>query len=298
MPAAQPKRSRKLNPDHVIMAKRVIATVLLPWLTAKFLLKPQVGPLRKDRVLDRLTLWRAVVGLLVIVVTTSRWRSTGDVVSSTVEKTWLTAGYAAVMVPLPFLVLLLATRSGNRTQLLRGALHLLKRAAFASTGLLVFLGILLIFGRDDGKQYKVFDVPNPDLATFLLGALAIAGIVAGFLWLWLFILCTFYWAARTGFWLSEIHPLLGPVGTTCVMLVISGQELIGFDTEGVPSPLWLTLNLCGVATALALSVFEYRHLRSIGYRFRAGPQPAAMDADQTHRIDATDGPTVQLDRHR
>lgn len=159
MTAVQPKRSRELKPDHVIMAGRVIATVLLPWLTAKFLLKPRVGPLRKARMLDRLAFWRSVVGLLVIVVATSYWRSTGDVMNSAAGKMMVTAGFAAYAVPLLFLVLLIATRSGHRTQLLRGALRLLGRAALASIGFLLLVGIFLVFGDDDGTQYKPADVP-------------------------------------------------------------------------------------------------------------------------------------------
>lgn len=271
MSATQQKRIREPKPDHVMIARRVIATVLLPWLAAKFLLKPRVGPLRKDRLLDRLAFWRAVVGLFVIVVVTSNWRSTGAVMESATEKTVVTAVYAACAVSLPFLVLLIATRSGYRTQLLRGALRLLGRAALASTGLLLLFGMFIVFDGHHGPPQKAADL------------LPIAGIFAGTSWLIVLLACSFYWAARTGFWLSEVHPLLAPVGTTCVMLVITGQDLIRFDTEGSPAALWLTLNLCGAVTALALSVYEYRHLRSIGYRFRAGPQPAAMDDDQTHR---------------
>ncbi|TDC98324.1 hypothetical protein E1181_30980 [Saccharopolyspora terrae] len=66
------------------------------------------------------------------------------------------------------------------------------------------------------------------------------------------------------------------------MLVITCDELVEFTTEGTPVAVWLTLNLGGAATALALSTYEYRHLHSIGRRFRTGPQPVATP----------DGPTI------
>ncbi|MBB5152860.1 hypothetical protein BJ970_000394 [Saccharopolyspora phatthalungensis] len=255
----------------------MIVTVVFPWLMAKFLLKPGVGPLRDDRFLDRLGFWRAAVGLVVIVVATYPFQSPGTVLGSNVTKMWLTASYAMLAVPLPFLVLLIATRSGHRVQLLRGALRLLRRMALASTGFLLLIGIFLVFGREGGTSYKVAETSLPGLPGFLVGVLKVFGVVGGLCWLAIFILCTIYWAARTGFWLSEIHPLLAPVSTTIVMLLINGREIIEFDTRGVPGSLWLTLNLCGTASALVLAVFEYRHLHSIGYRFRSGPQPAAID---------------------
>lgn len=102
---------------------------------------------------------------------------------------------------------------------------------------------------------------------------------------------------RTSFWMGEIHPLLAPIGSTILMLLITGQEIGGGDTKGVPVPLWLTLNLCGAASALVLAVFEYRHVWSIGYQFRSGPDPLVMDEDQSHshaeeRSDQTSTQTV------
>ncbi|GAA0933663.1 hypothetical protein [Nonomuraea longicatena] len=278
MSAVQPEHDRRIEPDDVNTTRRVIATVLLPWMTAKFLFKPRVGPLRKDRVLDRIAFWRSMVGLGVILVATSRYQ---DVWPNIIRKAMETGRLAFVLLPLPILAMFVVTRSGHRTRLLPGVLLLLGRAVLALA--FFYLPIVLILAA--AGELSLDTLANGDVsfesdvgvnasgaaAFWLLAAIALGIILVP--WFWCFWYCTIYWAARTGFWMGEVHPLLAPIGATGVMLLISGQEIIANDTNGVPDWLWLTLNLCGTATALVLAVFEYRHLRSIGYRFRGGPEP-------------------------
>lgn len=280
MSAAQPAHGQQSQPepipiaDRIHTAKGIVSTALLPWRAARFLLKPRVGPFRQDRTLDQLAFWRSAIGLAVIILAAHPWRTAGDVLESTTEKTLTTAGYAMLAVPLSFLALLIATRHGHRKELLRGVPRLLGRAALALIGPLGFFGMLFAFDGYDGRTPK-----GPDF-------LSIAGIVLTMTWLIILSACAVYWAARTGFWLSEVHPLLAPIGTTLVMLVVTSKELVEFNTEGTPVAVWLTLNLGGAATALALSTYEYRHLRSIGHRFRTGPQPVATP----------DGPTIPVSK--
>ncbi|MEV0698465.1 hypothetical protein AB0I53_11175 [Saccharopolyspora sp. NPDC050389] len=261
MSAEQPRRSREIKPDHVILAFRVIAHLVFPWLTAKFLYKPRVGPRRRDRALDRLAFWRSVVGLLAVLVATNGYLSPFVVLSDNYGKALRTAGYALLAAPLPFLVLLAVTRSGFRSELFSGGRRMLGRGALG----LAALGLpLAVFFAADGGRYFV------DSLTELLLVL-IAVVVIG--WYATFWVCTLYWAARTSFWMSEIHPLLAPVASVFFVLLITVQEIIQLDTKGVPIPLWLALNLCGLASTLALAVFEYRHAWSTGFRFRGGPRP-------------------------
>lgn len=280
MSAAQPAHGQQSQPepipiaDRIHTAKSIAGTALLPWRAARFLLKPRVGPFRQDRTLDQLAFWRSAVGLAVIILAAHPWRTAGDVLESTTEKTLVTARYAMLAVPLPFLALLIATRHGHRKELLRGVPRLLGRAALALIGPLGIFGMLFAFDGYDGRTPT-----GPDF-------LPIAGIVLTMTWLIILSACAVYWAARTGFWLSEVHPLLAPIGTTLVMLVVTSKELVEFNTEGTPVAVWLTLNLGGAATALALSTYEYRHLRSIGHRFRTGPQPVATP----------DGPTIPVSK--
>ncbi|TMR20254.1 hypothetical protein ETD86_18960 [Nonomuraea turkmeniaca] len=284
MSAVQPQHGRRPDPDDGHAARRVIATVLFPWMTAKFLFKPRVGPLRKDRMLNRLAFWRSVVGLGVILIATSRYQ---DVWANIIRKAMETGRLALVLLPLPILVIFIVTRSGHRIQLLPGVLLLIGRAALALT--FFYLPIVLIFAaagelsidslaNGDAQFQRDIDVnASGAAALWLLAAIGLAFVLVP--WFLCFWYCTIYWAARTGFWMGDIHPLLAPIGTTSLMLLISGQEIIARDTNGVPDWLWLMLNLCGAATALVLAIFEYRHLRSTGYRFRNGPEPAATDSD-------------------
>lgn len=283
MSAVQQQHGRRPEPDDVKKTRRVIATVLFPWMTAKFLFKPRVGPLRKDRMLDRLAFWRSMVGLGVILVATSRYQ---DVWADIIRKAMETGRLAFVLLPLPILAIFIVTRSGHRTQLLHGLLLLMGRAVLALA--FFYLPIVLVLAaagelnldtlaNGDVSFERDIDVnASGEAALWLLAAIALGIVLVP--WFWCFWYCTIYWAARTGFWMGDVHPLLAPIGTTGVMLLISGQEIIARDTKGVPDWLWLMLNLCGAATALVLAIFEYRHLRSIGYRFRDGSEPAAMDS--------------------
>lgn len=275
---SQPERTRTADritvTDRIRTAEGIAGTVLLPWRAARSLLKPQVGPFREDRALDRLAFWRSTIGLAVIILAAHPWRTAGDVLESTTDKTLTTAATAMLALPLSFLALLIATRHGHRKELLRGVPRLLGRAALALIGPLGFFGMIFAFDGYDGRTPT-----GPDF-------LPIAGLVLTMTWLIILSACAVYWAARTGFWLSEVHPLLAPIGTTLVMLVITCAELVEFNTEGTPVAVWLTLNLVGAATALALSTYEYRHLHSIGHRFRTGPQPVATP----------DGPTIPVSK--
>lgn len=243
---------------------RVIVMVLQPWVAAKFVFKPRVGPLRKDRILDRLVFWRSTVGMVAILVITHDYHGFLFPWGNMLLKAVQTGAYALLLPPLSFLVMLIVTRPGRRAQLLPGARRLLGRGALALTFFfLPFFLMSLISGR------KINITEEGVTIVFLM--IATPWIL---FWCCCFWCSTIYWAARTGLWTGEIHPLLAPIGTTLIMLLINGLELIESDPKGVPYWVWLTLNLCGTVTSLLLSFLEYRHLRSIGYRFRSGPEPA------------------------
>ncbi|SFB42955.1 hypothetical protein SAMN05216266_11140 [Amycolatopsis marina] len=240
--------------------------MLLPWLTAKFLFKPRVGPLRKDRILDRLAFWRSVVGMAVIMATTYRYQEAWEVPGKNLLKALQTGALALLLPPLSFLVILVVTRPGRRTRLLPGARRLLGRAALALISFFLPFLLIVVGGAN-------VNITNPHPGAAVVFILAIPLMIASAFWFYCFWCCTIYWAARTGFWTGEIHPLLAPIGTTVLMLLISGAEIIWGGADTVPHPLWLTLNLCGIATALVLAFSEYRHLRASGYRLREGPEP-------------------------
>ncbi|WP_055478142.1 hypothetical protein [Sphaerimonospora mesophila] len=297
MASARPKHRRRNNADDHRKTRRVIATLLFPWLTARFLFRPRVGPSRKDRTLDRLAFWRSTVGLGVILVATSQYQ---DVSANLIEKALETGRLALILLPIPILVILIVTRSGRRTRILSGVLLMTRRAVLALIFFyLPFVLILAAAGElnidtlANGQVEFQQDIDlnaSGEAAFWLLAAMAL--VIVLFPWYVCFWYCTIYWTARTGFWIGDVHPLLAPIGTTGLTLLISAQEIIERDTNGVPEWLWLTLNLCGVATVLVLAIFEYRHLRATGYRFRDGPEPAAIDsAERTDVVEAATGTT-------
>ncbi|MER7081071.1 hypothetical protein [Saccharopolyspora kobensis] len=274
---------------------RRIAAVVLPWFAARSLFKPKVGALRKDRMLDRLSFWRAALGLAVIALATFPYpRYWSEIPFNTYLKATKTGGYALLLLPPAFLVMLIVTRSGHRVRLMRGALRTLGYAVLA---LAAFYLPIVWFLRDDLSRLFVDGThefnPLPSFLSGRLGAAEVLFVVflVVFLGPWYlgFWYCTIYWAARTGFWIGALHPLLTPIATTSVMLLITTKEIIKPETNDVPHPLWLALTLCGAASSLLLAVFEYQHLRSTGHRFRSGPEP--MTTDETE-ADALTGPVV------
>ncbi|MEV0056126.1 hypothetical protein AB0H34_37270 [Saccharopolyspora shandongensis] len=274
MSAEQPKPGFEIKPDHVIAFGRGIVTLILPWLAARFVFKPRISTLPKDRLLDRLAFWRSAAGLLVVVTASMAWREPFDVVGETFSKAFMTAWYAALALPLSFLVMLGTTRSGYRAELLRGGLRLLGRVALGAGAITLPIAPFVLL---DGEEVSINT--GGKLLVFILVVLFIV------CWYAPFWVCTIYWAARTSFWTSEIHPLLAPVASSFLVLLITGREMVKPDTESLPVPLWFTLNICGVLSTLTLAVVEYRHARANGFRFRYGPRPVA--APQPHPQVAT-----------
>ncbi|MET8008227.1 hypothetical protein [Nonomuraea glycinis] len=249
---------------------RAVALILQPWLAAKLVFKPGVRPLREDRILDRLAFWRATVGLATIVVIGYQYQGIFHPGVNSFWKMVQTGAIALLLPPLSLLLMLVITRAGHRAQLLPGARRLLVRAAPALAVICLPFFLLSLNpnlsnnGDAEGAGILVLLIALP----FLL------------LWYCCFWGCTIYWAARTGMWTGEINPLLAPIGSTLIMLLLNVSELITGDSNGLPHWIWLTLNLCGTVTSLLLSFAEYRRLRSIGYRFRGGPVPVTRSATE------------------
>jgi hypothetical protein len=254
-------------------AARRRVTMLLPWFSAKYLFKPRVGPLRKDRILDRIAFWRSLVAIVVVMIVTYRFQGAMGalaVLGENFSKAMQTATAALFLLPVSFLVMLIVTRSGRRTQLLRGAARLLGRATLALA--VIFFPLIVSIALPSEVSYTNPDPGAAILVIVLVVFLAIPLVIFGFFWFWCLWGCTIYWAARTGFWTGEMNPLLAPIGTAFLLLLLNGYGIIAGDAPMIPHVLWLTLNICGTATSLVLSILEYRHLRSNGYRFRGGPQ--------------------------
>ncbi|MEV4564149.1 hypothetical protein AB0K12_10305 [Nonomuraea sp. NPDC049419] len=246
--------------------RRAALNVLLPWLFARQVFKPKVGTGKKDRLLDRLAFWRSATGLVMIVIATSNYQHIVFVSGNLGLKVVQSGVVALLLPPLAFVVLLLVTRPGLRGTLMPGARRLLARAGLAvAVVVLPFVTWSLLAAAGDGTV--TISLPDAGVGTLFLILLS----PLLFLWFWCFWGCTLYWAARTGLWSAELHPLLAPVGTTAVMLLVTSLELSEGDAKGVPFWLWLTLNLCGVVSSLTLAVLEYRHLRKAGHRWREGP---------------------------
>lgn len=276
----QPEDRAEAAPDVGKAIRRAIATVLFPWLTSRFLFKPRVGPGRKDRALDRLAFWRSVAGLAVVMLVTYSYEE--NVWLDLLQKGIDTGRWALILLPLPVLAMVIVTRPSRRALLVPGVLRLIRRALIALAFFhLPYALILIAAGRFNWTSLLTgtfsvefrseigWDASGADAFWLLIGILFVIAFIPWYLCFWG---CTIYWMSRTGLFVGEVHPLLAPICTTVVMLLVTGREIIEFDTE-VPGWLWLTLNICGTVTALVPAVLEYRHLRASGYRFREGPEP-------------------------
>lgn len=258
---------------------RAVVSLLVPWLAAKRAFKPPVGSTPEERRLDRLAFWRTMLGLITVVIATHHYRNVLEVLASATAKTYDTLQYALALPPLAFLAVFLLTRRDRRRTLWPRVRRYLVRGV---PGLLVLLMPFLLS--------QLYLWLNDGDGTIPGSAVGLREILI-FIWAACFYGCTLYWATRTGLWISDMHPLLAPVGSTLVMLLVSGQELISLERNGVPSWLWLTLNISGVVSSLTLAVMEYRLLRTMGYRWREGPDPVTGPQGQLSRT--TGSPSEQ-----
>ncbi|PKW16361.1 hypothetical protein A8926_4185 [Saccharopolyspora spinosa] len=249
---------------------RMFAVVVFPWSTARYLFKPEVGPLQRDRLLDRLGFWRTVAGLFVVVATTIGFRGLLDLFWDLVGKGYATIGLAVFIAPLPILMALDARRNGYGHQLWPGFVRMVKRAALALIVIPLPLGIIVgVVLLAFVAAWLTFVVVLP---LILLGVVAL-------LWCVPFVVCTFYWAVRTSVWMSEVNPLLAPLAGTVFAVSISIQEFVGGDTKNVPLELWLALNVFGLVTTVLLGTAEYRHAKALGYRLLRFQEAVAEPVD-------------------
>lgn len=274
------RRSRR-NPgsDEPRRRERIGLGIVLPWRTSKALFKTGTAETGRDRQLERIAFWRSAAGLLTVTVATRGYRSTWENIGEALEKARTNALYAMCAAPLVLAVLYFATHPEFRHRLRSGIRSLLKRLGF------FVISIAPIFGAfvggffllpDSGPQGQPAELTEP-WQGWLLGALILLAI-----WGSVYVSCTIYWAARTCFWTSAVHPLFAPAGSALLAAVVFAVELaegLAAETpaerfDGVPTPIWLTLNLFGVATTLLLAVAEYRHIRGKGIGWTTGPDPA------------------------
>ncbi|WP_346072055.1 hypothetical protein [Saccharopolyspora thermophila] len=263
---------RKRTPAPTTATKTqpgMFAVVVMPWLTARYLFKPEVGSLPRDRLLDRLGFWRTVAGLVVVVATTVGFRGPVDLAWDLTTKGLATIGLAVFITPLPILLALDARRNGNGPQLWQGFVRMVQRAVVA-----LVVAIPLPIGIIIGCVAVLIAV----VAAFPTGLLALPLVLLGvlaLLWCVPFVVCTFYWAVRTCLWMSEVNPLLAPLAGTVFAVSISIQEFVEGDTKNVPFALWLALNIFGLVTTVLLGIAEYQHARSLGYRLLRLQEPVA-----------------------
>ncbi|GAB3287042.1 hypothetical protein [Parasphingorhabdus pacifica] len=256
------------EPNRVVSG---LAVVVFPWLTARYLFKPEVGPQPRDQLLDRLGFWRAVVGLAVVVLTTIQYQWE-DLVWDLTGKGFSTIELAVfVGAPAAILMAIDARQYGYGPKLRQGLLSMVKRA-----GLGLLVAIPLPLGIVVGIVTALILLFGTPVGLLVLPMIPL-GVVA-LLWCVPFVMCTFYWAVRSCLWISEVNPLLAPVATTVFAAAISIEEIATNDTNGVPVHLWLPLNIFGLITTVLLGTAEFRHARSLGHQFlrgrETGPVPA------------------------
>jgi hypothetical protein len=230
---------------------------ILPWDTAKAALKPDTGDDPGAKRLDRLGFWRSVAGLGVVFLASVDYRSVRDVlIGDQGAKVATNAALGLFAVPVLVGVLFFASPARFRPDLLAGVRRMLVRVAVAVVT--VGVPILLLF----------VVVPDGDMSV----PVAIAAVVGG-VWFLVYFLCVLYWAARTAFWIGECHPMLAPVAASLVVCVVTVNDLVGWDSNGVPLGVWLMLSGAGLVSTLVLAAAEYRHIRDTGVRLTTGPAP-------------------------
>jgi hypothetical protein len=239
---------------------------LLPWETAKSALKPDNGDDEQAKKLDRLGFLRSVAGLVAVFVLSVDYRPAKDIlVGEPGGAVASNAALALAAVPVCVAVLFVASPARFRPDLRVGLWKLLRRAGIA----VVTVGppVVLVF------------VLDPDDVMSRLPALAILVVVAAAIWFLAYFLCVIYWAARTVFWVGELHPMLAPLMASLIVCVLTVDTLVQWDSGGLPAGVWLMTVGCGLVSTVGLAIAEYRHLRDRGIRLRTGPNPPPGSLD-------------------
>ncbi|MCX2730372.1 hypothetical protein OOZ19_08975 [Saccharopolyspora sp. NFXS83] len=256
-------------------------SLALPWRTAKALYKPAQATDSRARTLERIAFWRSVAGLATVIIVTSGHRTFWDNVLEATGKTATTARFAMYAAPFVLLLLFFATRADFRRRFRAGVAHILRRLLLGALTTIVPVVVLVaaFFGLagPGGRRAAAEDLTRWEV-------LLLVTLVLLMLWILLYSICTAYWAARTSFWTSDVHPLLAPTGSALLAASISVVEVVGRLHEQqpeVPAHLWYPLNASGLVTTLVLATAEYRHLRGSGIGWSTGPDPVEPLTDRT-----------------
>ena len=234
---------------------------LLPWKTAKMALKPDNGDDEQAKKLDRLGFLRSVVGLVAVFVLSVDHRPATDVlVGEPGGGVASTAALALAAVPVCVAVLFAASPARYRPDLRAGLGKLLRRAGIA-------------VGTVGPPVVLVFVLDSTDVMSRLPAPAILFAVVAA-AWFLAYFLCVIYWAARTTFWIGELHPMLAPLVSSVIVCVFTVDTLVGWDSKGLPVGVWLMIVGCGLVSTIALAAAEYRHLQDTGIRLRTGPNIA------------------------
>lgn len=273
------RRRRELPPQAPRRRARPGISIALPWQASKALFKPAAVRSGRDELLERIAFWRSAAGLLTVTLATRGYRSAWDNLGEALEKARMNAIYAMCAAPVVLVVLHVVTRPEFRHRVRSGILGLLKRLGHFALSIAALVGAAaggVFLLPDDGRPGQVTELTEAWQVWLMFAVLLLVA------WGTAYVTCTTYWAARTCFWTSEVHPLFAPSGSALLAAAVFAVELAGnlaakapadrFD--GVPVPLWLTLNLCGLATTLLLAVAEYRHILGKGVGWTTGPDPA------------------------
>jgi hypothetical protein len=238
---------------------------LLPWETAKAVLKPDNGDDEQAKKLDRLGFLRSVAGLVAVFVLSVDYQPAADLlIGSPGGAVASNAALALAAVPVCVAALFAASPARFRPDLRAGLRKLLRRAGIA----VGTVGLPLV---------PVF-VLDPTDMTARLPALVILVLVVALVWFLAYFLCVIYWAARTVFWIGALHPMLAPLASSVLGRVLTVEHLLGGDSKGLPVGVWLMIVGSGLVSTIVLAAAEYRHLHDTGIRLRTGP--GAVPPDQ------------------
>jgi hypothetical protein len=230
----------------------------LPWKVTKKIFAPDDDYGVTDERVDRLGFWRAVVGLLTIIISTWPWR--GDLSpfvawAEVEEKASKSVVLALIIVVGASAITFFATPLDRRRELLKGS----QRVAVAG-------GIANVFVIAN-QIITAVRPPVPDSGLVLLVGVPIA------IYLTFFIIFMVYYSVRYVFAVGSVHSMLSPICSCALVFVTTAGDVYKLDTKGVPPGFWLFLTFSGLATSWLLGYYELRGLHRMGVRLLGGPEP-------------------------
>jgi hypothetical protein len=222
------------------------------------------------RILVPVRLWFSL-GVVVVLVKLWTNRDLNETIQDVFAHGVVTMVLGPFGVALGAVAIVLTAGRGRRAAATR---QLVRPAVIAAVTMLLSVGV---FGLQlQGIRQPVQRLLEQSQALVPAPLLSLLGLIVG-PWLLVFGVCAVFLMHRNGFATGDQHPLLRPIVTVWLALMVAAVQFTVGDRDGVSGPVFVAGVLSGPLLVIGLSLIEVIRLR----RLVAGPTPGVGSAAGT-----------------